>query len=255
VKNELNPETRSLITGASEGIGREFAIQLANKGHRLFLVARNEERLRELRGKLAGQNHEILSCDLSTAEGIELLTKHLAKFRPHWLVNNAGAGSYGTFWEKPYQEHERIFRLNCEALLRLSYEFLRSAQSGDVLIQVSSIVSFLPFPKSAVYSATKAFVTNLSEGLHYEARAKGVHVVNLCPGATASQFAMRAGGEKSRNALIMQSATAVVQTALLAADNRSGPTTVPGWWNQAGVFLTRILPRRWIVWVMGQMKL
>lgn len=242
-----------LVTGASEGIGRSFALKLARRGYAVTAVARNSERLDSLLVELGGGDHRKIVADLSTETGLATVVKELASSeRYSLLVNNAGFGLVGEFTEIPLARSREMIFVNVTALVDLSHAFMLRAERGDGIIQISSTLSFMPMPVSAVYAATKAFVTSFSEALWFSARKKGVVVVNLCPGNTITKFADRAGWRKEEvPAWASQSAETVSEKGLRAFERKSGPTVVSGWLNHVGAFITRILSRKMIVKMTG----
>lgn len=184
------PFTSALVTGASSGIGEAMVRQLAEAGVPQVIVARRADRLAELAASLAGV--EVLAADLSTADGVMAVEQRiLSETSPiDLVVNNAGFGTSGWFHEVEADRLDREVRLNVGALTRLSSAALRSMvpRGRGYLLNVSSVVSFQPAPKLAVYAATKAYVTSLTASLHEEARGTGVHVTALCPGLTRTEF-------------------------------------------------------------------
>jgi uncharacterized protein len=160
----------ALATGASAGIGREFARQLAARGYRVIAVARDTDRLRSLIDEL-GPGHTHVSADLTTAAGRRQVADLLdGQRRVDLLVNNAGTAAPGAFITVPLPRVLATMHLNCEALVTLAHQFLFRAQPGDSLLNVSSTPAFAPMPKLSVYAATKAFVTSFSESLRHEQR-------------------------------------------------------------------------------------
>lgn len=247
----MSASPRALVTGASEGIGRAFAQALAREGYAVTAVARNEARLRELMAAL-GAGHDYQVADLSTPADVDALAGRLAGSPYALLVNNAAAGRYGDFAQLPLEDVRRLLRLNVEALVTLSHAFLRGARPGDALINVSSILAFLPMPDNGLYSATKAFVTSFSEALWEQQRRRGVYVLGLCPGATATEFHARAGGRRRRAGGLTQTPEQVVAEALAALRARRRPTHVTGWHNRLAVLASRALTRRSVVAAMGR---
>lgn len=250
----LTKKRKALVTGASEGIGRCFALKLAERGYVVTAVARNAERLDSLLGELgAGAGHSKLVADLSTEPGLAAVVKELAATeRYSLLVNNAGFGLVGEFSQLSLARTREMIFVNITALVDLSHAFILRAERGDGIIQISSTLSLMPMPVSAVYAATKAFVTSFSEALWFSARKKGVVVVNLCPGNTITKFADRAGWRKEEvPAWASQSAEAVSEKGLRAFERKAGPTVISGWLNHVGAFLTRILSRKMIVKMTG----
>lgn len=248
---------QALVTGASEGIGRAFALQLARKGYAVTIVARNNERLDSLLMEMSGDGHRKIVADLANREELSRIVYELAgkERRYHLLVNNAGVGALGDFARIPVAKNREMIDLNIGALVELSHAFLQRAERGNAIIQVSSTLSFLPMPAQAVYSATKAFVTSFSESLWYQCRAKGITIVNLCPGATESNFQVRSGGRNEViPSFVLESADQVASFALRALDRKSGPTIVSGWMNRLAVILSRILSRKQLAKVMGKVR-
>jgi hypothetical protein len=243
---------RALVTGASEGIGREFAKSLAEQGFAVTCVARNEKRLLELMGVLQGQEHAHLVADLTRSEDIQELKKLIENQKFDLLINNAGMATYGSFANVEYAQITRMMDLNCQSVLELSHAFLRTAKSGDALINVSSTASFLPMPITSAYTASKAFVTSLSESLWFEERRKGVYVMALCPGMTQTNFHSRAGGQDEQMpAWFSQKPEQVVQKALRALKRRNDPVVICG--PQAPlIFLAKFIPRKWVIMLAGK---
>jgi hypothetical protein len=250
--------TFALVTGASSGIGECFARALAARGHNLVLVARSREKLESLARRLREANGiqaEAIGIDLSvpaaTARLVQLL--HERERQADLLVNNAGFGARREFWKLPLERQSEMIRLNVMALMELTYLLLprmMEARPGAI-INVSSTAGFQPVPYTAVYSATKAFVTSFSEALREELRPYGITVVTLCPGGTrtnffeAGQYGMRRfpGG--------LQSPEKVVRAALKALD-RGGGLVVPRLLNKLGVVSLRLAPRSLVTKVAGR---
>jgi short-subunit dehydrogenase len=190
----------ALITGASGGIGKELACLFAQHGHRLVLVARDGQRLAELADSLRtqhGTETTVLARDLAAPSAAEELYSTLAGtgVQIDILVNNAGFALYGPFAETDLQVEVEMLQLNVVTLTRLSKLFLPGMierRSGRIM-NVASTASFAPLPFAGVYGATKAYVLSFSEALAEELRGTGVTVTALCPGATATGFAQRAG--------------------------------------------------------------
>ena len=187
-----------LITGASEGIGREFAHAFVNAGYQVYAVARNEARLRSLMNELASDSHSYLVADLSTDQGIEATAKLLSENPIDVLINNAGFGGISQFDHATQSSHRSMLDLNIKSLTLLSYAFLQTTKPGAALINVASVLAFIPSPYHSVYAATKAFVRSFSLSLWSEQKARGVYVMALCPGSTITQFYIRAGGSDDR---------------------------------------------------------
>ncbi|HXN35612.1 MAG TPA: SDR family NAD(P)-dependent oxidoreductase, partial [Opitutaceae bacterium] len=189
------PRNLAIITGASAGIGEVFARRLA-ADHDLLLVARRRDRLEKLAAELAansGARVDVLSADLADEAGMETVAARIAA-EPllALLVNNAGFGSRGLFWESELGDAERMHRLHVMATLKLSHAALRNMVPRDAgaIVNVASVAAFVRRAGSSSYSATKSWMAVFSEGLHLELRSVGsrVSVQALCPGFTYSEF-------------------------------------------------------------------
>ncbi|MEY3816659.1 MAG: hypothetical protein RI966_636 [Actinomycetota bacterium] len=185
------PFTCALVTGASSGIGYEMAIQLATSGVPVIAVARRRDRLKQLAAQF--KNIEVMDADLSTPEGVGQVESRISdssKTAIDLVVNNAGFGSSGLMHEVDVDRLSREVGVNVLALTRLSHAAVNAMvpRGRGYLLNVSSIASFQAGPSSAVYSATKAFVTSLTEALHAELSGTGVRVTALCPGFTRTEF-------------------------------------------------------------------
>jgi uncharacterized protein len=228
-----------LVTGASAGIGREFARQLAPVVDSMILVARRADRLEALELELKVinpsldvfyraldlRNHDDLAkfCDWLEESGLAV----------DLLINNAGLGDWGRFIDSEWDKVNAMLRVNIEALTYLTYRILPSmGKSGcGAILNVSSVAGFLPVPTFAVYAATKAYVTSFSEALRAELRSSNISVTVLCPGPVSTEFgsvAVRPGTERR---VPPDSITVPVQTVVqeaLASVARDRPRLVPG---------------------------
>ena len=184
------PFTSALITGASSGIGEAMVELLGAASIPTVVVARRTDRLDELAGRHGCV--EVLSADLTTSAGIAKVEKRIKSDTSpiDLVVNNAGFGTSGNFAELEADRLDDEVRLNVGALTRLSHAALSVMvpRGRGFLLNVSSVASFQPAPHLAVYAATKAYVTSLTESLHEEVRNAGVHVTALCPGLTRTEF-------------------------------------------------------------------
>ncbi|MFG3253745.1 SDR family NAD(P)-dependent oxidoreductase [Streptomyces sp. NPDC048172] len=239
----------ALVTGASAGIGREFARQLAGQGHRVIAVARDTDRLRSLTDAL-GPGHTPVAADLTTPEGRQRVTDVLDGERVHLLVNNAGAAVPGAFGTAPLPHTLAMLHLNCEALVTLAHRFVARAEPGDSLLNVSSTLAFAPMPNLSVYAATKAFVTSFSESLWHEHKDRGVYVMGLCPGMTATESQPHTGDDVPAG--LVQTPERVVRTALAALRRRKHPTVISGRRNTLFAAAARTLPRRTVLHMLSK---
>ena len=241
----------AVITGASEGIGRDLAELYAAAGHDVALVARREALLRELAGELAerhGARCTIVPADLARAEECERVVQLLEPDRARIvaLVNNAGFGSLGWFHETPLERDLAQIDVNVSALTHLTKRVLpwmRANGRGHVM-NMASVASFQPGPLMAVYYASKAYVLSFSEALANECRGSGVSVTAVCPGPTTTGFQRRAGVPPNARAggAPAMSSRAVAELAFRGA-LAGTPVVVTGVRNRVAAFFGRHLPR------------
>lgn len=229
----------ALITGASSGLGAEFARQLAPHARSLILVARRRERLETLKEELdrPGLTIHCHAADVADEVQIEALLAALAASgeRVSLLINNAGLGDHGLFENSDWTRVEAMLDVNIKALTRLTHAVLPDlVRAGrGAILNVSSIASLLPLPKMAIYAASKAYVTSFSEALRAELRGTGVSVTALCPGPVNTEFfniAERVDSRESMPApeIFKVSAEEVVATALHAVEHDRA-RVIPGW--------------------------
>ena len=243
----------ALITGASAGIGREFARQLAGRAQSLILLARREQKLSELSDELRQQypnlTVHIRRTDLADLAQLKELMAWLdsEKIEVDLLINNAGLGDLGPFAASDPIRNEQIMLVNMVALTSLTRHLLPQmiVRKRGGILNVSSSAGFLPIPTFAIYAATKAYVTSFSEALRAELRGTGVSVCALCPGPVHTEFqevAKRPDGQPERGPeFVHVSLEQVVRDALtgLEADR---PLVIPGLPMKIGMFLVRITP-------------
>jgi short-subunit dehydrogenase len=244
----------ALVTGASRGIGRVFARELAAAGYAVTCGARSRDRLEALVREL-GSGHRVLAADLSDPGQLRQVVLDVERSAYGLLVNDAGYGMYGRFAELPVEQQENMMTVNMNALMRLSHAFLRNARPDDALINVSSVLSRLPYPGGAVYSGTKAFVTNFTESLWYEQKDRGVYVMALLPGVTRTNFHSIAVGGRTGIEPTGPSypPEVVVQDALAALRKRKAATTVSGFLYRPLLYLsTRLAGRKMLIRYMGK---
>jgi short-subunit dehydrogenase len=229
----------ALVTGASAGIGRAFAEQLAARGHDLVVVARDAARLEALAKELDaahGAKVEVLAADLATGEGINTVELRVVDdARPvDLLVNNAGFGTVGKFHELPISREISEIGLNVVAVVRLTHAALAGmvARGRGGVINVASIAAYQPTPLNATYGATKAYVSSLSQAVHEELAGTGVNCMVLCPGFTRTEFQERAGIDSSGVPDFLWQDAATVVTHALAAFDKGRAVCVPGALNR-----------------------
>ncbi len=246
----------ALVTGASAGLGVDFARQLAERGHTLVLVARRKERLESLAKELG--KARAVAIDLSTKDAAAKLIADLEANGEvvDLLVNNAGFGLIGRFAELDAKRERQMIDLNVGALMDLCRAVapgMIKRKSGAIL-NVASTAAFQPGPKMAVYFATKAFVLSFTEALHEELKPHGVHVTCLCPGPTRTEFGDVAGfkGNGLFDRVAMESPE-VVKAGLDGLDKNKA-VVVAGFVNKVGAFSTRLAPRSVVRRIAGSIK-
>jgi len=246
----------ALVTGASAGLGVEFARQLSKRGYRLVLAARRKERLDELAKELG--NARAVAVDLSKSNAAaRLMTDVQANGETvDLLVNNAGFGLIGRFAEVDAKRERQMIDLNVGALTDLCRAVAPAMieRGSGAILNVASTAAFQPGPKMAVYFATKAFVLSLSEALHEELKPHGIRVSCLCPGPTRTEFGDVAGfGGNGLFDRVAMTANKVVEIGLKGLDaNRA--VVVAGWLNKVGAASTRFAPRPVIRKIAGAIK-
>jgi short-subunit dehydrogenase len=245
------PASTALITGASSGIGEEFARQLAARGHGVFLVARREDRLHRLAEEIQrehGVRAEPVACDLEDPVECAGLPAKVAEqgLIVEVLVNNAGFSTVGDVHANPDRQLGMI-RVNCDALVALTCAFLPAMtdRGRGAVINVASMAAFQPIPSQAVYAASKAFVLSFSEAVHSEVKKSGVTITALCPGPVATEFIEAAGFKKSKEELgpgfVWSSAEGVAKTGIDAAE-KGKRVAIPGVGNRMVAIATQHTP-------------
>ena len=248
----IGPGTTALITGASGGIGEEFAVQLAGHGVGLVLVARRAGKLEQLRTELRerqpGLVIDVIAADLSEPGSAAEVARQVTETgrSVDVLINNAGSAFHGQFADQDPERVASQIQLNAGSVAELTARFLPPMLRAGrgLVINVASTAAFQPVPTMAVYAATKAFVLSFTEAVWQETRGSGVRVLALCPGATETGF-FAAAAEQPFMTRGRQTPRQVVQTAL-AGISRSSPTVVSGRMNRLTVIGPRFMPRRFV---------
>ena len=245
-----------LITGASAGLGVDFARQLAAKGKRLVLVARRKDRLDTLVAELG--NARATEADLSVEGAADKLMADIAAHGEYvdLLVNNAGFGLTGRFAELDGKRQREMIDLNCGALVELAHAVLPAMidRKSGAILNVASTAAFQPGPGMAVYFATKAFVLSFSEALHEEVKKKGVTVSALCPGPTSTEFGKIAGfGPSNLLDKVAADSPSVVRAGLDGLD-KGRAIVIPGLMNKATAQAHRFFPRSLVRKAAGALK-
>lgn len=250
-----------IITGASSGLGAEFARQLAPRAERLLLVARRQEPMEALKMELQHRwpSLQVLVCpaDLATEVGRVEVVEFVKNqgFAPNGLINNAGLGDYGAFTEADPERLRQQLEVNIGAVVYLTHALLPFLKRPGGILNVSSLASALPMPDLAVYAASKAFVTSFSEALTVELAGQGIQVSCVCPGPTPTSFGSNAkradGGDTNREGqdLLKIPPEKVVQQGLQALENGRA-CVFPGAVVNLAASLFRCLPRPILRWLL-----
>ena len=245
----------AVVTGASSGIGREFARELGRRGYKVLAVARRRERLEALATEAAKEGGSVaaLAADLGTAEGLKLVITRLTSLgKIDLLVNNAGIATSGDFQSSSLEQELVAVRLNVDAVMTLTHavmgEMLRRGRGA--IINIASVVAFQPFPHFAVYAASKAFVLSFTEALAEEVKGSGVRILAVCPGAAKTEMSVFSHDEGLLAKFPSLGADQIVRTALRAIE-RGRVVKVVGWLNRMLVFQNRVMPRAVARWMMG----
>ena len=256
--SRVPPDIPALVTGASSGIGEEFARQLAARGHHLTLVARRGDRLERLAAELNDAHSvtaETLVADLETARGRDAVAKAIRAREPWLLVNNAGYGSRGPLAELDAAREQAEVQVNVVAVQQLSLAALPGLlreHAGGVL-NVASTAAFQPLPYMTTYGATKAFVLHFTEGLAQELRGSGARAMALCPGPVQTEFHSVAGTsdyERLSRPMSMNAQRCVADA--LRAFDRGAAVCIPGLLNHALAEGPRLAPRGVVRFVTGR---
>jgi short-subunit dehydrogenase len=247
-----SPESTCLVTGASSGIGSELARGLATRGHGLTLVARREERLRDLAAEI-GKKHdvriEVVTADVSDGAERGRLAQDISGrgLTVEVLVNNAGFGSGGAFVGLDGERETEMVRTNVEAVVGLSSAYLPGMveRGRGALLNIGSLISFQPVPFQATYGASKAFVLSFTDALHEELRDTGVTATAVCPGPVRTEFGESGGfgGADDRIPAFMWLDADRVAEAALEGLESGDRVVVPGPVNRVAALYGQHLPR------------
>jgi short-subunit dehydrogenase len=245
----------TLVTGASAGLGAEFARQCAKRGERLVLVARRKDRLDVLASEVGGAR--VIAADLAAPGAAARLIAELEAEGQSvgTLINNAGFGLAGKFADRPLGRLSEMIELNVRALVELCHLVLPAmrARGEGAICNVASTAAFQPGPNMAVYYASKSFVLSFSEALHHELKGSGIRVSALCPGPTATEFGEVAQSNSPALKLIRGEAPAVVSAGLRGLD-RNKAVVIPGLPNKITAQMSRIMTRAAMRRIVGRIK-
>lgn len=241
----------ALVTGASSGLGVNFARELARRGCHLVLTARREERLLALAGELSGRygiTVDVVPIDLAEEDAAARLHARTGALgrTVDVLINNAGLGIFGEFVAIPWERERQMLQVDLIALVHLTKLYVRDmvARDAGYVLMLSSIGAYQPSPTYATYAAAKSFVLNFGEALNYELRRTHVSVSVLSPGITRTEFLDVAGQRATpfqRRAMMESSDVARIGIERML---KRKPSTVPGLVNRVATTASRLLPRR-----------
>ena len=238
----------TLITGASAGLGADFAKACAARGERLVLVARRREQLEALASELG--NARAVAMDLGEPGAAAALVADLVAHNEHCqvLINNAGFGLWGKFAMLDGPRQRAMIDLNCGTLVELCHAVLPGMieRGGGAILNLASTAAFQPGPGMATYFATKAFVLSFSEALHEEVAKAGVRVTALCPGPTKTEFGDVAGFKANSGFDKISARSEDVVAMGLKALDKGRAVAIPGLVNKAGAQAHRFMPR-WLL--------
>jgi hypothetical protein len=250
----------ALVTGASSGLGVDFARELATRECNLILVARRKERLETIQQELStqyGVDVHILPLDLAAQDAPQQLYNKIQQEgrTVDILVNNAGFGAYGPFLEIPWEHEQNMLELDILTVVHICKLFARDmvAQRSGYMLQIASIGAYQPTPTYASYAAAKSFVLYFSIALNQELRNTGVSSTVLSPGITATEFLQVAGQQRTLYQRMMMMQSADVARIGIRAMLKRKPEVVPGWLNSFSALLTRIFPRSFSAVIAQQM--
>jgi hypothetical protein len=250
----------ALITGASSGLGEEFARQLARENYDLVLTARREDRLKAVAAeamKLGSSKVEVIASDLGQADAAAKLHQQVTQrgIEIECLVNNAGFGTHGIFHKLPLDREIEEINLNITALVAMTRLFLDGmvARRRGTIINVASTAAFQPVPYMATYGASKSFVLDFSEAVAFEVKSSGVTVMALCPGPTRTEFQDIAGVNETGVPSFAYMDAKTVVTQALASAKRGKSVRINGIINSVMAQSTRFAPRSMVARIAGAM--
>jgi len=254
--SELAGKT-ALVTGASSGLGVDFARQLAAAGCNLIITARREERLYALRDELADTHPsvtvDVIVMDLTARNAAQHLHEEIVGWGRSIdvLINNAGYGLFGWFLDRPWEAFEDMDQVNTRVPMELAHRIapeMAKRGTGKILF-VSSVAAYQATPTYAAYAGGKSQILLFGEALNFELRGTGVSATVLSPGMTRTEFLKRAGQQETwaQRMMMMESGTVVVTG--LSAMMRGKASVVPGFMNKIMIVTTKFVPRAWLKWI------
>jgi short-subunit dehydrogenase len=249
----------AIITGASSGIGKEFAQQLASQKCNLILVARREQRLQEIQQELQEKFNvqvEYIVADLSEVNSYQSIYDQAVQHKNiHLLINNAGVGHYGPTMDHQLSDHMNTVNVNISAVMSLTYlftEHMQTHKEKSYICNVASVAAFQGVPYFGVYCGTKKFVRDFTESLEFEFKGSNISYSCLCPGGTYTEFLEHSKQDlKEAGHANMMSAKEVVEIGIKGILQEKG-TVVTGFKNLIASQLNRFIPGGWARWIGHQ---
>ncbi len=248
----------AIITGASSGMGREFALQLSGQFDEIWGIGLGEEKLKELDGLVKGFRG--FDLDLTKEESFEKLIKLLSEEKPNvkYLANCSGFGKFGRFDEIDIKQSANMIDLNCRALMQMTEYVLPYMSEGSHIVQIASVAAFQPVPYMAVYAASKAFVLSYSRALNQELKFRKIKITTVCPFWTKTAFFDRAKDTKAKSEVVtkyvaMYDPKKVVKKAI--KDTKKGKElSICGFIARSQVRFVNILPKKLVMktWISQQ---
>ena len=231
----------ALITGASSGIGKELAIQLAKKNYNLILIARRLEKLKELKSKLNKVEVTIYQTDLTDNLQLNKLIDSIKDKEIDLFINNAGFGMVGKSFDLPTENELNMIDLNLKSLHILTKFALETMNSGKI-VNISSLAAYLPTPKLASYAATKAYVSSYSEAINYELKKtnKSLKVLTVAPGPVKTEFNQVAQVKQKLKALDVKTCVKIIIKGI----EKNKSLIIPGFKMKLLYFLVKIIPKK-----------
>ncbi len=243
----------ALVTGASSGLGVDFARQLAARGCNLVLAARREDRLRELKEEIVARHGvfvEYVAMDLAAPDAPQRLYDQVegAGRTIDILINNAGLGLFGEFVKVPWENTHQMLEIDMIAVTHLTHLFLPGMleRKYGYIMFLASIGAFQPTPTYAAYSAAKSYVLSFGEALHYELRGAGVHCTVFCPAVTRTEFLQVAGQRPTLYQRLSMMESDMTARIGVEAMLKGRSSVVAGWFSATFAFLTRFMSRQFL---------
>ena len=258
MENNLH-DSWALVTGASSGIGRVYAVELAKLGMNIIVVARRAEKLKELQKEISEKFKRqvvIIQSDLSLREEPKKVFEQATNGRDiQVLINNAGIGFYGPMEDHSIEQYQQTIDLNISALTSMTYYFLHHMKNHgkkSYITNVASIAAYQGIPYFGVYCGSKKYVRDFTEALSYEYKKTNIHLTCVCPGGTYTEFTSHSGQDlKKAGHASMMSAEKVVQIGMKAMFNKK-MTIITGFINFLACQVGRILPGKCALWIGHQ---